>query len=246
MGEQINRNYYHRYIITLEKELKERKNICGENHISVAETLNTLGLVHQHMGGDQDKAIRLHREALNIYCSQLKRRDTLMEISITQADIGSCYWRKGQYTKAKNEFEKSLELLENWQISNLPKANFCRYSVQHRLAYVDLAFSDAKKEELIKRMNQQSSKPKQDTTTHISKNNRSCRTACSSCSYQIPELILKQNANKIVSFSKKDRTRLSTPNLNSFRGYSSNDDFFSRQRKIVFSSCNQLIPRCAE
>ena len=147
-------HYYHRCLNLLD-ELKERKCSLGENLVSVAETLNTLGLVHQHMSGDQDTAIRLHREALNIYYSQQKSQKILMEIAIILANIGSCFWIKAQYTESKYEFKKSLEFLENCDV---PKATFCRYSVQRRLTYIDEIFSDVKKEISIKNVQQQSSK----------------------------------------------------------------------------------------
>ena len=114
--------HYHSYLNSLDTELKERKYSLGESHISVAETLNIIGLVHQHMGGDQNIAIRLHREALNIYHSQQNSQKMRMEIAIILADIGSCYWIKGQYEKSKNEFKKSLKFLET---CDLPKAVFC-------------------------------------------------------------------------------------------------------------------------
>jgi len=67
-------------IDSLQQELEHRRQIFGVNHVSVAETLNVIGLMHHHVTGDQDEAIKHHQEALNILRTQ---KNKIKELCLT-------------------------------------------------------------------------------------------------------------------------------------------------------------------
>ena len=118
----------------LEKELRERKKNFGINHFSVAETLNSIGLVCHHMMNDHETAIQMHDEAKRILEMQEQTQQNLFDLAITIGDLGNCYWKKGDYTSAKNQYMQSMQFFENCQISEThPKAKLCVYTMQYRL-----------------------------------------------------------------------------------------------------------------
>jgi len=126
-------------VATLKQELEDRKRLFGINHICVAETLNVIGIMHHHITGDQEEAICNHQAALNILTSQNCRnnREILLHIVITIADIGNCYWKKGECALAKEMFCKAQSHLNKCFVhKSHPKKPVIQQSIQHRLAYL--------------------------------------------------------------------------------------------------------------
>ena len=122
-------------ILSLQRELHQRKRNFGINHISVAETLNALALTYHHMKNDHETAIQIHYEAKHILEGQQERsQQILVNLAITVGDIGNCFCKKGDYQSARNEYMTSLQFFETCQISeNHPKAKLCMYTMKYRL-----------------------------------------------------------------------------------------------------------------
>jgi len=124
---------------SLSQELDDRRRHFGINHISVAETLNTIGVMHHHITGDQDKAITHHQEALNILISQqYKTQEMLVDIATTIYDIGNCHWKKGELVLANEMWHKALKYLDRcFSRQSHPKKRMFQQSIQNRMEHIN-------------------------------------------------------------------------------------------------------------
>ncbi len=93
----------HRVIVDLRTALHE----FGNNHNSVAEAWNALGLVRVHMQRDAEAARICHEEALRIY---IKNQEDI-ETAVTLNDLGYCHEQLGEQEKALKLYEEALSLL---------------------------------------------------------------------------------------------------------------------------------------
>ena len=124
-------------IAALKNELKNRKDNLGENHFLIAETLNSLALTHLHMMDDHQTAMQLHHEAMYILEQQEQTQQKLINLAITIGDIGNCYWKKGDYESARNEYMRSLQFFKSGRISHShSKAKLCIYAMEYRLSII--------------------------------------------------------------------------------------------------------------
>ena len=122
-------------ILNLTREIRDRKNELGIKHSLVAESLNALALTYHHTMNDHETAMQMHCEARHILEAQEQSQQNLIELAITIGDIGNCFWKKGDYESARNQYMRSLQFFENCQICrNHPKAKLCMYTMQYRLS----------------------------------------------------------------------------------------------------------------
>jgi len=105
------------YAETFLQELQERRALYGNDDPAVAETLNALGLVYLHMYNEIDQAISCHKEALAIFKSTQKQH-ALKNLAMTLADVGRCYWRKGESNQAHSCLRESFEVCKLIQIND--------------------------------------------------------------------------------------------------------------------------------
>jgi len=131
------------YFEIFQKELEERKNVFGNQHPCVAETLNVMGIMNHYIKGNQEKALRYHQDALEILLTQKQQsEDVLIEVATTLADIGNCYSKLGEWMKAYEMYFKAIDAFNNCKISNLhPKKRIFQQSINNRLAHVHLIFA---------------------------------------------------------------------------------------------------------
>eukprot|EP00591_Stephanopyxis_turris_P013304 CAMPEP_0195518234 /NCGR_PEP_ID=MMETSP0794_2-20130614/12631_1 /TAXON_ID=515487 /ORGANISM="Stephanopyxis turris, Strain CCMP 815" /LENGTH=142 /DNA_ID=CAMNT_0040647171 /DNA_START=84 /DNA_END=512 /DNA_ORIENTATION=- len=116
--------YHHAARSFLQKhlaELSEVKARRGEIHLEVADILNIIGLSHHHVSGDQDEALRFHKEALHVLkccmdssSEQNKKASILKIIAVTLTDVGNVYSKRGEYNKALASYEESLCIFQNF------------------------------------------------------------------------------------------------------------------------------------
>jgi len=93
-------------LVSYSKALKIEREEFGDLHLSLAETLHNIGVVHRHME-NLDAALQSYKEALDI----LKRKnDGNLDVARTLNNIGSIYRRKGEYDKAMEYFVKVLKI----------------------------------------------------------------------------------------------------------------------------------------
>jgi len=126
-------------IASLQQELEDQRQLFGNNNISVAETLNVIGIMHHHVTGDQVKAITHHQVALNILISQqCKSPEMQVDIATTINDIGNCHWKKGDLVQANKMWCKALKRL-NKCFSHLshPKARMFQQSIQNKIEHIN-------------------------------------------------------------------------------------------------------------
>ena len=92
-------NYNENEVLTLLKEVLELKRNCfPQNHESIANTLNNLGLVYDDLG-DNNKAKEFYEETLEIYRKTLPENHN--SIADTLNNLGSVYSALGDKNKAK-------------------------------------------------------------------------------------------------------------------------------------------------
>jgi tetratricopeptide (TPR) repeat protein len=80
----------------------------GPDHIKVADTWNSLGLIRLHMQHNGPAAIKCHQEALKIY--QKNGAPALLQ-SVTLSDLAGCYERTQEAEKALQLYQDANELL---------------------------------------------------------------------------------------------------------------------------------------
>lgn len=122
--------FLERHLLELEAERRE----LGEFHPSVAETLNLLGLHHHHVTDDQDEALRLHSEALEVLrrcvaagpaaasgpasVAKEVRAARLVEAATTLTDIGNVNKAMGDADEALRAYDESLDVFRSLEMKD--------------------------------------------------------------------------------------------------------------------------------
>jgi hypothetical protein len=83
----------------------------GPNHVKVAETWNSLGLIRLHMQQNVNAAVKCHKEALVIY--RFNADALTLDIAVTLADLGRCYERLNDCTQALQKYQEAVDLMQN-------------------------------------------------------------------------------------------------------------------------------------
>jgi hypothetical protein len=124
-------------IENLTNELSTRKHLYGANHPCVAESLNSIALVHHHMLNNSQQALMYHLQALDILISayQIDMKDLDTErlslcLAVTMSDVGNTHWALGDFYKAEANFIDALSLLRR---ENFSEAHPRAYSMRNRL-----------------------------------------------------------------------------------------------------------------
>jgi len=140
-------------IASIQRELEERRQLFGTNHISVAETLNVIGIMHHHVTGDQVKAINHHQEALKILIKQqCKTQKMLVDIAKTFADIENFHWKEGDLVQANKMWCKALECLDRcFSHQSHPKPRMFRQSIQNKIEHINDLYTQTNVKINIKR-----------------------------------------------------------------------------------------------
>ena len=81
----------------------------GTTHVKVAEVWNSLGLIRLHMQHNVQAAVKCHEEALCIY--RLNKDASTLDIAVTLNDLGRCYERLDQQSKALRTYEEAAEMV---------------------------------------------------------------------------------------------------------------------------------------
>lgn len=81
----------------------------GPNHIKVAETWNSLGLIRLHMQHNVSAAIKCHEEAIKIY---KMNEVSALQLAVTLGDLGGCYERIGEPEHALVIYQEAFQLLK--------------------------------------------------------------------------------------------------------------------------------------
>ena len=123
-------------------ELNVRQQTHGLCHPCLAESLNSMALVHLHMLHNPEKALQYHSEAFTILLCAYKngiengsmeqhdREHLSKSLAVTYSDIGNVKWALRDFKNAEKAYKQSLEL---FRTENLPELHPARYSVRHRL-----------------------------------------------------------------------------------------------------------------
>mmetsp|Transcript_553 Transcript_553/g.705 ORF Transcript_553/g.705 Transcript_553/m.705 type:complete len:162 (+) Transcript_553:97-582(+) len=101
-------------------DLKAQREIHGNDHPIVANTLNIIGLHHHHVTGDQEAALEYHYEALGILMRAPQDSETnqAMEVAITHTDIGNAHKLRGDGDAALAAYADALVMFRASGISD--------------------------------------------------------------------------------------------------------------------------------
>jgi tetratricopeptide (TPR) repeat protein len=86
----------------------------GPNHVKVAETWNSLGLIRLHMQHNESAAIKCHEEAIKIY---RMNEVSALQLAVTLGDLGACYERVCEPEHALGIYQEALHLLAVSKVS---------------------------------------------------------------------------------------------------------------------------------
>lgn len=100
----------------------------GPDHVKVADTWSSLGLIRLHMQHNKPAAIKCHREALKIY--QKNNAPALLQ-AVTMSDLGGCYERTGDTQKAQQLFQDAMQLLK---VTEVPSTHRVHQSISRSIA----------------------------------------------------------------------------------------------------------------
>jgi tetratricopeptide (TPR) repeat protein len=84
----------------------------GRNHVDVAATLNSIGVIEEQ-GGNYAQAMECHEEALWIYKSQPGRGSLPVDVAVTLNHIGFIYFLQGDYDSAMHTYTDALKIMED-------------------------------------------------------------------------------------------------------------------------------------
>jgi tetratricopeptide (TPR) repeat protein len=87
----------------------------GPNHVKVAETWNSLGLIRLHMQRNESAAIKCHEEAIKIY---KMNEVSALQLAVALGDLGACYERTGEPEQALGIYQEASQLLGVSEISS--------------------------------------------------------------------------------------------------------------------------------
>jgi serine/threonine protein kinase/tetratricopeptide (TPR) repeat protein len=93
----------------LEKTLNLKRNILGEGHLSVADTLHNLGIICDDQG-KYEEAASFFRQSLDIRETRLGPDDP--EVARSLNSLAIVYWNQGKYGEAEPLLERSLTIKE--------------------------------------------------------------------------------------------------------------------------------------
>jgi tetratricopeptide (TPR) repeat protein len=94
-------------------DLKSAKNTFGDNHNSVADAWNALGLVRVHTQRDVEEAVVCHQEAYRIFIQNGEKEG----IAFTLNDLAYCYELLGKHNKALSLHHEALSTFEETNVS---------------------------------------------------------------------------------------------------------------------------------
>mmetsp|Transcript_25661 Transcript_25661/g.37782 ORF Transcript_25661/g.37782 Transcript_25661/m.37782 type:complete len:191 (+) Transcript_25661:84-656(+) len=99
-------------------ELNETKFRFGDDHPTVVELLNRVGLFYHHVCDNQDESLKFHQEALRVlrlqmdhseFCEKQERNEsTLRETAITLTDIGNVQSKNSFHDDALAAYDEAL------------------------------------------------------------------------------------------------------------------------------------------
>ena len=95
-------------VVEFEDELVHRRATLGPYHQDVAETLNALGLVLNHMVCDPESALRCHREALRILQMHTYFQSVKFDMAVTMTDIGDAQRKMNCYEEAAASYSEAI------------------------------------------------------------------------------------------------------------------------------------------
>jgi eukaryotic-like serine/threonine-protein kinase len=93
----------------LEKALKLKKSIYGNDHLSVGDTLFNLGIIYDDQGR-YEEAASLFRQSLDIRSRKLRADDP--EVARSLNSLAIAYWNQEKYVQAEPLLERSLAIKE--------------------------------------------------------------------------------------------------------------------------------------
>mmetsp|Transcript_17979 Transcript_17979/g.25352 ORF Transcript_17979/g.25352 Transcript_17979/m.25352 type:complete len:224 (-) Transcript_17979:6544-7215(-) len=98
-----------------EMELHAARMIYGDDHPKLAETLTTLGLLHQHMLRNHDKALMYHCEALRILSkeSPKEEHDRVIAMAVALTDVAQIHEARSDNERALYTYREALGLLRS-------------------------------------------------------------------------------------------------------------------------------------
>ncbi len=125
----------------LDEELAERTSANGASHPCIAETHNSIALIHHHMRHDSRKALRIHTKALSIlgaaYINRMALKDDqdgtkeiAISFAVTLSDIGNVRWAIGDLEKAETAFNDAIHILNLFDVEDTHPR---KYSIHNRL-----------------------------------------------------------------------------------------------------------------
>ena len=107
-------------------DLKSAKIKFGDNHNSVADAWNALGLVRVHMQRDVKEALVCHQEAYQIFIQNGQKEG----IAFTLNDLAYCYELLGNHNKALSLHHEALSIFEETKMSEFhPKVVSTRAAI---------------------------------------------------------------------------------------------------------------------
>ena len=92
----------------MEKALKIRQQVLGENHPDTAASYNNLGYSYENLG-NHEKGLEYMTKALKIRQQVLGEEH--LDTVVSYFNVGSCYERINEHEKAKSYLEKAREIL---------------------------------------------------------------------------------------------------------------------------------------
>jgi tetratricopeptide (TPR) repeat protein len=93
----------------LEKALKLKKSIYGDDNLGVADTLHNLGIIYDDQG-KYEEAASFFRQSLDIRSHKLGPDDP--EVARSLNSLAIVYWNQEKYAEAEPLFERSLAIKE--------------------------------------------------------------------------------------------------------------------------------------
>ncbi len=105
----LDQGSYRQALPVAEKALHIRESILGANHLTVAESLNTVGLTHHHLA-EIDEALHDHERALGIREIQAGARSEAIGESLT--NLSRAWISKGAFPQAQKMLERALSIRE--------------------------------------------------------------------------------------------------------------------------------------
>lgn len=99
-----------------EEDLASQRKELGEGHVDLVPILGRLGLLHQHVSKDLDKATACHEEARRILEDNISdddpyRETRLESLAATTIDLATLQEQKEMYDDSRRNFVEAQSLL---------------------------------------------------------------------------------------------------------------------------------------